>query len=266
VTFAVEASEAHEAPRYRRVRAALRQRIESGVWRAGDQIPPEPELVRLFGVSRGTLRQAVDVLVREGHLKRIQGLGTFVRRAPAAVGFLGFFHLYEDLRERGYAVALRVVAARVVPAEPDVATLLEIPAEAPLVGIRRLVLLDGEPFRLEDYYAPHDRFARLLDEDLGQEPLSQLVQRRYGVHFTRLQKWLEPVLVHGEEAGLLDLQPGDPVLRIDCLAHGGDTHFGATGVDRLSGADADDGSEPIDFRRIYMRGDKCRFFVEVEER
>lgn len=251
-------------PRYRRVRDSIRQGIERGDWRPGAQIPPESELVRLFGVSRGTLRQAVDALVREGHLKRLQGLGTFVRRAPAAVGFLGFFHLYEDLRERGYAVDLRVIAAQVVPAQPDIAACLDLPDAAPLVTVRRLVLLDGEPFRLEDYYAPYNRFGQLLQEDLSRIPLSDLIERRYGVHFTRLQKWLEPALVYGEEAHLLGLQPGDPVLRIEVLAYENDPLRGAVAV-RVDAA-GDGGSEPVDFRRIYMRGDKCRFFVEIEER
>ena len=260
------AVEVREAPRYRRVRAALRQRIDTGIWGPGDQIPPEPELVRLFGVSRGTVRQAVDALVREGHLKRIQGLGTFVRRAPAAAGFWGFFHLYEDLRARGYAVDLRVIASHIVAADTAIAAHLDVPESSPLILIRRLVMLDGEPFRLEDYYAPSNRFARLLDEDLSHTPLSDLVQRHYGIHFTRLQKWLEPALAHGEAAHLLDLSPGEPVLRIEVLAHGIDPAHGAPPPASRVAEVGDDSSEPIDFRRILMRADKCRFFVEVEER
>lgn len=260
----VAATEAREEPRYQKVRAALRQRIDSGVWRPGDQIPPEPELGRQFGVSRGTVRQAVDALVREGHLKRMQGLGTFVRRAPAAAGFWGFFRLYEDLRQRGYAVDLRVISAELEAASAEIAAQLDLPEGTALVKIRRLVLLDGDPFRLEDYYAPSDRFGRLLDEDFSRTPVSEVVEQLYGVHFTRLQKWLEPALVHGEEARLLDLQPGEPVLRIEVLAHGTDPAHGA-GVGRAAEA-GDDTSEPIDFRRIYMRADKCRFFVEIEER
>jgi GntR family transcriptional regulator len=191
-------------------------------------------------------------------------VGTFVRRPPAAVGFWGFFHLYEDLRARGYAVDLQVISSHTVPAESAIAAHLDLPEDAPLVLIRRLVLLDGEPFRLEDYYAPSDRFARLLEEDLSSTPVSEVVQQRYGVHFTRLQKWLEPALVHGDEARLLGLQPGEPVLRIEVLAHGTDLMRAAPLIGER--AAVDDPSEPIDFRRIYMRADKCRFFVEIEER
>ncbi len=248
------------------VRAALRQRIDAGGWAPGDPIPPEPELVRLFGISRGTVRQAVDALVQEGHLKRIQGLGTFVRRAPAAAGIWGFFHLYEDLRERGYAIDLRVVASQIVAADSPIAAHLDVPESAQRILIRRLVMLDGELFRLVDYFAPSNRFARLLEEDLSHTPLSELVQRHYGIHFTRLQKWLESALAQGEAAHLLGLAPGEPVLRIEVLAHGIDPSQGALpAASRIVDA-GDDASELIDFRRILMRADKCRFFVEIEER
>jgi GntR family transcriptional regulator len=253
-------AEAPPLPRYQQVRAALRSRIESGEWQVGQQIPTEIELVERFGVSRGTLRQAVDALVREGLLKRMQGLGTFVRRPPVAAGFGSFLHFQEDLRNRGFSVDVRLIETRVIPAEPDVAAWLDLPEETPLLLIRRLVLLDGEPFRLEDYYAAHGRFAGLLDEELERIPLTELIKQRYGIHLTKLQKWLEPALVQGEEARLLDLPPGDPVLRIEVLAWGSDTHHATSGRDV-----GVDGSEPIDFRRIYMRADKCRFFVEVEQ-
>ena len=247
-------------PRYHQERAALRQRIESGEWQVGQRIPTEIQLVERFGVSRGTLRQAVEALVREGSLKRIQGLGTFVRRPPAGAGLWGFLQLYDDLRRRGFTVDLRLIEARVVPAEPDVAACLDLPPGAALVMIRRLVLLDGEPFRLEDYYAAHDRFAGLLEEELERVPLGELIQQRYGIHLTKLQKWLEPALVQGEVARLLDLPQGDPVLRIEVLALGSDGHHAVADRDGEAA-----GGEPIDFRRIYMRADKCRFFVEVEQ-
>ena len=248
------------------VRAALRQSIDAGGWAPGDPIPPETELVRLFGISCGTVRQAVDALVQEGHLKRIQGLGTFVGRAPAAAGIWGLFHWYQDLRERGYAVDLRVVASQIVAAGSPIAAHLDVPESAQRILIRRLVMLDGEPFRIEDYFAPSNRLARLLEEDLSHTPLSELVQRHYGIHFTRLQKWLEPALAQGEAAHLPGLSPGEPVLRIEDLAHGIDPGQGALpAASRIVDA-GDDASELIDFRRILMRADKCRFFVEIEER
>jgi GntR family transcriptional regulator len=258
---AIVAAEPRAVPRYQQVYAALRRRIEGGEWPVGHQIPTEPELMQRFGVSRGTLRQAIDALVREGLLKRMQGVGTFVRRPLVALGFLGFFHLFDDLRKRGFAVSLRLISSGVQPADAEVASRLDVPEATPLVMIRRLVLLDGDPFRVDDYFAPAARFGGVLDADLEKEALSDVVEQRFGVRFLRLQRWLAPALVRGEEARLLGLEPGDPVLEIEVLSHGVMSDLVSDlGLDLTDG----DAGEPIDFRRIYMRGDKCRFFVEVE--
>src|SRR5262245_28377481 len=173
-----EASGLGLAPRYHQVRAVLRRRIEAGEWQAGQRFPTEPDLMREFGVSRGTVRQAVDALVRHGLLRREQGRGTFVRRPAVAAGVGDFFHFLEDLRLRGFAIELRLIRRGVVPADAAVAGLLGLGAGAPLVVIRRLVLLDGEPFRLDDYHVAHERFAGLLEDDVERNYVATLLETR----------------------------------------------------------------------------------------
>ncbi len=256
----VAGSEIGLAPRYHQVRASLRRRIESGAWRAGEQIPPEPVLMQEFGVSRGTVRQAIDTLVRHGMLQRQQGRGTFVNRPPVAAGLGDFFHFLEDLRLRGFAIELRLIRRTIAPADDVVARLLDVPVDTPLVTIRRLVLLDGEPFRLDDYYVAHARFAGLLEDDVERNYIATLLEERYGVRLTRQQKWIEPVVLEAAEAALLDVPAGDPALQIESLAYGEET---AVGSDSRVCAVAQP-ARPVEFRRMYVRRDKCRFFLEID--
>ncbi len=257
------------APRYQQVRADLRRRIETGDWQPGQQIPPEPVLMRQFGVSRGTVRQAIDALVRHGFVQRQQGRGTFVSRTPLAAGLGDFFHFLEDLRRRGFDVDLRLIQRRVGPADASAARLLDLAVGTPLVMIRRLVLLDGEPFRLDDYYLSHARFGSLLEDDMETNYISVLLENRYGIRLSRQQKWLEPIALAEEEAQHLNVPPGEPALLIESLAHGVDTSGGNAGEPGIEGMAADQMLSPpvpvpVEFRRMYMRGDKCRFFVEIE--
>jgi GntR family transcriptional regulator len=60
----------------------IRRRIESGRWRAGDRLPPEPELAHSLGVSRATLREALRLLAEDGWLSRTRGAGTYVTHRP----------------------------------------------------------------------------------------------------------------------------------------------------------------------------------------
>jgi GntR family transcriptional regulator len=251
------------APRYHQVRAALWRRIESGEWLPGQQIPTEPELMQIFSVSRGTLRQAIEALVREGALQRQQGRGTFVRRPPVAAGIGDFFHFLEDLRLRGFAIELRLVRRGVVQADDAVAQMLDLERGTPLVTIRRLVLLNGEPFRLDDYYVEHARFAGLLQDDVERNYVATLLETRYGVRLTKQQKWIEPVVLAEEEARLLEVERGDPALLVESLAYG-EWAAGGAGAGRGEDEPPPLPAAPVEFRRMLMRRDKCRFFVEVQ--
>ncbi len=220
-----------------------------------------------FGVSRGTLRQAIDALERQGLVHRQQGRGTFVRRTPVAAGMMDFFHFLEDLRQRGFSIELQLIRRGVSPATGPVAKLLELPEGTPLVVIRRLVLLDGEPFQLDDYHVEQARFGGLLEDDVEHHYIASLLEERYGVRLTKQQKWLEPVVVQGEEAQLLGVQTGDPALLIESLAYGVRSTRDQSNADTAAPGAAEAPSQPeapVEFRRMYMRGDKCRFFVEIE--
>ncbi|MFD0529813.1 GntR family transcriptional regulator [Kitasatospora arboriphila] len=70
------------APKYQRLAADLRRRIEAGEWQGGAQLPVETELEHHYGVARNTVRLAVDVLVNEGRLVRLQGKGTYLKQQP----------------------------------------------------------------------------------------------------------------------------------------------------------------------------------------
>ena len=250
------------APRYQQVRTALWRRIESGDWQPGQQIPPEVELMRSYSVSRGTVRQAIDALVRQGALQRQQGRGTFVGRAPIATGVMDLFRFLGDLSERGFAIDLRLIQRGIEPAGERVAKELEVLRDTPLIVIRRLVLLDGEPFRLDDFYIPQARAGGLLRDDVEHNRISTLLRECYGVRLTRQQKWLEPVTVHGEEAHLLGVDAGAAALQIESLTYGVDSTGSAEHQPGASQVSAK--GSPVEFRRMLLRGDRCRFAIEID--
>src|SRR6185312_2560713 len=80
-------------PRYERLRQDLEGACASGRWKPGEPIPTEARLAQAHGVSIGTVRKAVDSLVADGWLERIQGKGTFVRRPRLDATLFRFFRL-----------------------------------------------------------------------------------------------------------------------------------------------------------------------------
>jgi DNA-binding GntR family transcriptional regulator len=129
---------------------ALRAWLSTGRYRPGDRLPPEHELTRSLGVSRRTLRVALERLEEEGTIDRRRGSGTFVASlealGPGLEAGLEMLESYTELaRRQGIDFHPRDVSVRLAPPTPEVAGALEIPESERVVRVRRTMLIDGEP-------------------------------------------------------------------------------------------------------------------------
>lgn len=207
--------------KYAAIIAEIEQAIADGELAAGDRLPPERALAEAHGVSRMTVRQALQTLESRGLLTRAIGRngGSFVA-APKLERDLGTFSgLSEQLARRGIAAGARVLSAR----ETDDG-----------VEIVRVRLADGVPFALEHSTFPV-RFAFLLDCDLH----GSLYELLGGDAPVRAVERIEPVLADAHAAALLDVRAGDPLLLVDRTAYGG-------------------GGELVESARDLFRGDRTR--------
>jgi GntR family transcriptional regulator len=125
----------------------LRQSITNGVYKPGDRIATEPELIERYAVSRITARQAVNHLVREGLVIRKQGKGTFVAGPVVRHDLLDMRGIYDEMLMQGLRPRTRLLTfAEVVP-PPRVAARLQTGGRK-LIAWRRIYRLDGKPFGL----------------------------------------------------------------------------------------------------------------------
>jgi DNA-binding GntR family transcriptional regulator len=131
---------------------ALRSWLVHGGHRAGDRLPPELELASMIGVSRGTLRVALERLEESGEIVRRQGSGTFVARVEPSTPFdegLETLVTYQELAQRrGVQLAVRELAVTHVPLGAELAEVFAAEPSAVATTISRVVLADGEPAAL----------------------------------------------------------------------------------------------------------------------
>lgn len=225
--------------KYLQVRDYLRSLVTSEL-HAGDPVPSERMLCERFGVSRMTVRQAVDALVVEGVLERVQGRGTFV--APPKVDLqIRLASFTEEMTRRGMTASVKVLAAEETPAEPDIAAALEIPHGATVIHLYRLRYADDEPMAVEHTWLPAARVPGFLDDEAPSSVYVELAARGL------IPDWGEDTIDAGEadheEAELLTIKRGKPVLRISRRAF--------------------TGSEAIEYARSAYRSDRYTLWVPV---
>lgn len=212
------------SPLYQQIKALLLKGLEGGEWLPGQVIPSEVELAARFRVSQGTVRKAIDELATENVLVRRQGKGTFVATHAERATQFRFLRLLPD---DGSPPALqrRLLECRRMRAPVEVARLLALgPGEA-AVQVRRLLLApqgaELQPVVLDDIWLPGTLFKGLTMERLQawRGPMYRLFEAEFAVHMIRAEEKLRAVAAQADDAALLAVPAGTPLLSVERLAY-----------------------------------------------
>ncbi|MQA62667.1 MAG: UTRA domain-containing protein [Actinophytocola sp.] len=209
----------------------------------GDPLPAERELASRVGVSRMTLRKAVDELVAAGRVVRRRGMGTFVA-GPKLAQPLTATSFTEDMLARGHVPGARTVSARTGPAGAVIGRRLEVSPGDEVLRVRRLRLADDQPMAIEELHVPTAIVPGLTGEDLVDHSFYELLQQRYGVRISSGIQVLEPTVTDPEESELLGVPMHSPAFLFERASR------------------SEDGTV-IEFVRSIYRGDRYRIVAEI---
>ncbi len=208
------------SPLYQQIKALLVQSLQDGAWLPGQSIPSELELAARFRVSQGTVRKAIDEMAAENMLVRRQGKGTFVATHAEQSTQYRFLRLTPD---DGTPPALqrKLLECRRMRAPVEVARLLGLKAGESAVQVRRLLLNGETPVVLDDIWLPGTAFKGLTVERLQawRGPMYRLFEAEFAVHMIRAEEKIRAVSAAAEEAALLALPLGAPLLSVERLSY-----------------------------------------------
>jgi len=203
------------APLYARLRQAIRDRVVSGEWRPGDQIPTIRQLGELYGVSRITVVQALDTLAHEGLLIRWQGKGIFIGEPRVAEPRIPLLSFTEETVARGATPSSRTLRLRLEPATPGLMARLDLKPHEQVVLLERLRLVNGSPLALQQAYLPEHCVPGLVEQSEPIESLYETLANTYGVLPTNAFESYEPIRLSSDQARLLETRPGAPAFHVD---------------------------------------------------
>lgn len=198
-------------PAYERIRDALR--VEISQLGPGGRLPSEVDLADRFGVTRVTVRNAVDGLVADGLVRREHGRGTFVQDGSARVRRLARLTAFsEDMAEQGIAIETTVLTQERQAASAEVAKALAVTERDPVAHIARLRSSGGQPIAFQQAWVPISICPALADESLGARSLYDTLEQRYGVRLRKAEQWIGAAAATSLQARHLGVRRGSPLL------------------------------------------------------
>lgn len=235
-------------PLYVQLRDALLREVRDGGLGPGDRFPSETAIRDRFGVSRATVRQALDDLERGGVIRKVQGLGSFVsapkiRHVPLLAGFS------ELAASQGFTPSHRVLSSTVEEVRAESAGELGLPEGTRCRLLRRLFLADGNAVGLAETWLPVDALrgheGLLARDRLGPGSMYEVLRSEpIGLVLDHAVETISPGVVDALSAQVLGCEPGAPVLLIRRLTYTPD-------------------EQPVESTRLVFVGDRYEYRVEL---
>lgn len=229
-------------PLYKQIYNELLQKIIHNEYHEGDILPSEPALQNMYGVSRITIRRAMDILQTNGYVKKHSGIGTIVMNTKHGLQLKKISSFSEDNLNRDALSEL--VSFDIVDAPLQVVTKLHLREDVQVYKIERLRIINGEKVGFHRSFIPIDK-AEITQNDMA-SPQASLYQilREHNIRLTTANETIEAMSATSMLQDQLELEEHATLLYIERCSF--DRHEG------------------IEFAEIYYRADRYKYHVELE--
>ena len=235
----------YRTPIYLQLREIIRNRIEEGEYLPGTAIPSENKLAETYGINRLTVRNAVDALVNEGILRRVQGKGVFVvgdKYEENLDEHGGFVNVMSSGTKR---VSIKEQAKIYRPAGNKYANYFNIEPDDLIFCVLHQITLDSEPLAIEDIYVPKDVLPKLEVVNSSVFTIKDIFAF-YGIEISSMQQTMEIIDGTSKIKKLLDIPNGVALIMLSCDYW-------------------DNNGRAIAYSRSFIRSDRTSFTIQLHE-
>jgi GntR family frlABCD operon transcriptional regulator len=213
-------------PLYDQLKQNIKEAIDQGIYKSGERLPNAMELCDIYGVSRITVRRAIQDLADEGFLESKQGKGTFVTRTKIARELVSIDGFTDFSKQIGKKQSKRILVCEEIKATSKIAEALQIAVDSPVLRLARIMFIDQQPFVLDVAHYSLERFPNLTTHFLEHESTYDVLKNIYHINIKSgsSKKIITVTLASKLEAEYLDCEIGETLFNID------KTVFDETGV------------------------------------
>lgn len=237
------------APLYEQLKNDIQKKIISGDLKPEDQIPSERELVEKYNVSRITVRQAINLAEREGLVRRVHGVGTFVAQPKIQQELSSLNNFQSTLMQQGLIASTKLHNSQTVASDFHLSRLLNIPVMERVINLELIGCGDNSPIVYYNSYfsfSVGEKMKKAAEDalDLGQ-PFSTLdlykMDQTLEYSPTHVEQTFEAQAADSLLADILEVKEGFPLFRVSSIVYQDQT--------------------PLEYKETYYRGDKYKFFI-----
>lgn len=210
-------------PLYFQLKQLIVEEIVEGSLLPEDALPTEKEFSDMFGLSRTTIRQALQELVQEGYLYRVKGRGTFVAKPKENQSFIQKLTTYDDhIRELGKEPRTEILSCKVIPMPAQVAAELHCPKDSQAIELVRLRYADDEPMVYSRTYLLYSHCHWLLDEGMDLRHQYASMAQRPETRIHKVVQTIEAIPAGGEDMKYLRIRRNCPIQLIQYIGYNAD--------------------------------------------
>ncbi len=234
-----------KVPLYLQLMEEIIKKIENKVYHVEQKLPPERELCDIYGLSRITVRQALQELEREGYIYKLHGKGTFVASKTYNQNLVNLYSFTEEMKKMGKEPSTKVLSFSEIEIEEHLANQLNLETNEEVFQVTRLRLADDEPLMYETTYLPKKHFPDLTATDLVEQPMYDVFKENYQIVVSRAVETFSATLIREKEAKLLNTKKNQAAILLKRYAYFND--------------------KLIEYTVSVARGDKFAYTVELND-
>ena len=203
----------NKTPLYLQVQDALLDEISQGVYKPGERFPTESELMKKYGVSRITIRNALDALEKKNYIVRFRGKGSFVGQKKITRPISKVLSFSEICQEMGLVPGAKTLKCQLEDATEDDLLQLDLPPASKVLVVERIRFADDIPVSFE-ISRFNEKYDFLLFEDLNSRSMYSLIEEKTGLTFATSQKTIELTHASYEVSKYLQIPINSPLMQI----------------------------------------------------